>query len=165
LHRWIRLRVLWDRLSTIGGTKESELAELGRLVEGALPAAEAHAQALGAFFKAHAEGVNRLLGTKSGYLDEKSRIRLERLGPDYASAAAGRAQMFLAAVGAELEFVRERIAALEQGQRALAVREDPFCAAVDLLMMEEDTACIGGDAFACAVGGQLTDLGIEYGCL
>ncbi len=170
LHRWIRLRVLWDRVANNTQRNEADLVRIGRALDSALTEAEAHARALTVFFGAHADAINQFLGSYikgkvSHGLDERSRRRLAAIGPDYAAYGAARAGEFVSASSAERQFVQSQIAALENRQPMLALRDgDLFCAALDAYMMEEDASCISGDAFACAVGSQLAQLGVDYGC-
>lgn len=168
LRRWVRLRMLWDRLARGAAGQEAELAELGRLLDGALPEAARHADALAAVFETHAAAINRHLGSRSDKagLSEAARRRLAALGPDFAASGATLARAFVAASAAEQQFVQAQSAALARRQPVSDVRAgDPFCAALSLYIMEEDVNCISGDAFACAVGDRLTELGIEFGCL
>lgn len=125
----------------------------------ALAEAEAHAVRLAAFYDAHADAVEALVGDALGRLEDgPMKDRLHAAGPDYAAAAAARARSFVERGSSERAFI-EAQTTMPPGSDA---REE-FCSMLATMQEEADVMCIGtGGKAECAYATLVSELSTEY---
>jgi hypothetical protein len=160
LLHWVRLRSLWETLHAGDAQEDGDaLAELGRLLDGARPEAEAHAMSLAAFYDAHAAAVNALVSDALGYLeDDRMKDRLRAAGPDYAASAAARARSLV-----ELSRSGPGVRQGSNGEPQADSPRSVFCAYLTSHQEEADVMCISsGDRGDCAYANLLASLSDQY---
>ncbi|MGN6815020.1 MAG: hypothetical protein ACTHK3_02905 [Solirubrobacterales bacterium] len=128
LKRWARLKLLAESAPEPSGP-------LTRAIEAALPPAEAHAEALAAFYERNTGEVNALVAAATAAesadgVHGRAQTQLSLLGDDPAAALATHARGFIEA-------------------QKLESADDGLCDALFNLMLEAYVCCFGGVEASC----------------